>query len=260
MSIHPDYKVHAKIVLVARTVDDKDELFSIIGTGNPNEDTATTYSDSILFTANKEICTEVNNVFKMIDKRMSFPIFNQLLVSPINLRNRLTSLIDNEINNAKNGKPAKITLKLNNLSDRYFVDKLYEVAEAGVELNLIVRGICTLNPDIIAKTAKVKAISIVDKFLEHSRFYVFENNGNPLYFMGSADFVKGKIDERIEVVVPVLDTKIKKEIQDILDIQLSDNTHSRYISLSKSNEYYTNNNKPIRSQEEIAKYLRKMRG
>jgi len=257
MSVLPDYKVHAKMILVTTKENGQKRRYAAIGTGNPNEETALVYTDKLLFTANLKVTDEVNMVFKVIENRLAFPKFETLLVAPINLRERITAMIDAEITHAKHGKPAWISIKSNSLADKKIIDKLYEAANCGVQIRLLIRGICMLNPDLTECKGNIIARSVVDRFLEHARVYGFCNGGNSLYFIGSADFVKNKMDKRIEVLVPILDADVKQEIQDILEIQLKDNTHARWINPEKINTYVQSSEKKLRSQEEIAKYLYK---
>jgi polyphosphate kinase len=255
MSVLPDYKVHAKMILVTTKENEKKRRYAAIGTGNPNEETALVYTDKLLFTANPKVTDEIDMVFDMIENRMVFPKFETLLVAPINLREKITAIIDTEIAQAKLGKPAWILIKSNSLADKKTIDKLYEAANCGVKIRLLVRGICMLNPDLPECKGNIIARSVVDRFLEHARVYGFCNGGDPQYFIGSADFVKNKMDKRIEVIVPILDADVKQELQDVLEIQFKDNTHARWINPEKINTYVHSSEKKVRSQEEIAKYL-----
>ncbi|MDR0437389.1 MAG: polyphosphate kinase 1 [Bacteroidales bacterium] len=257
MSILPDYKVHAKMILVTTKENGQKRRYAAIGTGNPNEETALIYTDKLLFTANSKVTDEVDMVFDMIENRLSFPKFETLLVAPINLREKIMTLIDGEIAQAKLGKPAWIIIKSNSLADKKTIDKLYEAANCGVKIRLLIRGICMLNPDLLECNGNIIARSVVDRFLEHARVYGFCNGGNRQYFIGSADFVKNKMDKRIEVIVPILDIDVKQELQDVLEIQFKDNTHARWINPEKINTYVQSSEKKWRSQEEIAKYLYK---
>ena len=255
MSVLPDYKVHAKIMLVTTKERGKKRRYAAIGTGNPNEETALVYTDKLLFTANPKVTNEVDMVFDMIENRLTFPKFETLLVAPINLREKMVALIDAEIAQAKLGKPAWIVIKSNSLADKKMIDKLYEAANCGVKIRLLIRGICMLNPDLPECKGNIIASSVVDRFLEHARVYGFCNGGNAQYFIGSTDFVKQKMNKRIEVVVPILDADVKQELQDILELQFKDNTHARWINPKDINTYVKSAGKKYRSQEEIAKYL-----
>jgi polyphosphate kinase len=255
MNVLPDYKVHAKMMLVTTKENGKKRRYAAIGTGNPNEETALVYTDKLLFTANPKVTDEVDMVFDMIENRLVFPKFETLLVAPINLREKITALIDFEIAQAKLGKPAWILIKSNSLADKKTIDKLYEAANCGVNIRLLVRGICMLNPDLPQCKGNIIARSVVDRFLEHARVYGFCGGGNSQYFIGSADFVKRKMDKRIEVIAPILDDDVKQELEDVLEIQFKDNTHARWINPNKINTYVQSTEKKWRSQEEIAKYL-----
>ncbi len=257
MSVLPEYKVHAKMILVTTKENGTKRRYAAIGTGNPNEETALIYTDKLLFTANPKITEEVDSVFDMIENRLAFPTFETLLVAPVNLREKMIAMMDTEIAQAKLGKPAWITLKLNSLIDKQMIDKLYEAAKHGVKIQLLVRGICVLNPDLAECKGNIFACSVVDRFLEHARVYGFCNKGKPLYFIGSADFVKQKMDKRIEVVVPILDAEVKQEVQAVLNFQFNDNTHARWIDPEKINTYVQSSERKLRSQEEIAKYFYK---
>jgi polyphosphate kinase len=255
MSVLPDYKVHAKMMLVTTKENGEKRCYAAIGTGNPNEETALVYTDKLLFTANPKVTDEVDMVFDMIENRLAFPKFETLLVAPINLREKMVELIDTEIAQAKLGKPAWIVIKSNSIADKKMIDKLYEAAKFGVKIRLLIRGICMLNPDLQECKGNIIASSVVDRFLEHARVYGFCNGGNSLYFIGSADFVKQKMDKRIEVIVPILDADVKQELEDVLEIQFKDNTHARWINPAKINTYVQSSKKKWRSQEEISKYL-----
>jgi polyphosphate kinase len=255
MSVLPDYKVHAKMMLVTTKENGKKRRYAAIGTGNPNEETALVYTDKLLFTANPKVTEEVDMVFDMIENRLAFPKFETLLVAPINLREKMMAMIDVEITQAKLGKPAWILIKSNSLADKKTIDKLYEAANCGVKIRLLVRGICMLNPDLPQCKGNIIARSVVDRFLEHARVYGFCNAGKSQYFIGSADFVKKKMDKRIEVIAPILDAEVKQEMEDILEMQFKDNTHARWINPEKINVYVQSSGEKWRSQEEIAKYL-----
>jgi polyphosphate kinase len=258
MRVLPDHKVHAKMILVTTKENGKKRRYAAIGTGNPNEETALVYTDKLLFTANPKVTDEVDMVFDMIENRLAFPKFETLLVAPINLREKMVELIDAEIAQAKLGKSAWIIVKSNSLADKKMIDKLYEAANFGVKIRLLIRGICMLNPDLPECKGNIIARSVVDRFLEHARVYGFCNGGNSQYFIGSADFAKKKMDKRIEVIVPILDVDVKQELEDVLEIQFKDNTHARWINPAKINAYVqSSSEKKWRSQEEIAKYLYK---
>ncbi|MBK7174724.1 MAG: polyphosphate kinase 1 [Bacteroidales bacterium] len=255
----PGFKVHAKLLLVRRKENgDKNVYYTAISTGNFNETTARVYGDSTLFTSDKAIAAEVNAVFHLFESKYSVPKFKHLVVAPFSMRNHFFKLINNEIRNAKKGKEAWITLKLNSLVDEKSVKKLYEASQAGVKIKLIIRGICVLVPGVPGLSENIEAISIVDRFLEHSRVFVFANSGDPLYYISSADWMVRNFDHRIEVACPVYDPVIKSELKTMLDIQLSDNSKSRLLGNQNTNEYIEREPgvKKIQSQLETYHFFR----
>ena len=256
----PGMKVHGKILLIRRKEQNVNVYYTAIGTGNPNESTTRIYCDEHLLTADKSITAEVNKVFHVLDdQKYQHPDFKHLVVSPFGTRKFFIKQIDKEIKNAKKGKPAWMIIKTNNLVDRKLVNRLYDASEAGVKIDLIVRGICTLIPGIPKKSENIRAIRIVDRFLEHSRMFVFCNDDHPEYFIGSADWMERNLDQRFEVVVPIKASALCQQIWDILQLQLSDNIKARLISATRPNERIAvpKNAKHIRSQTEIYKYLKK---
>lgn len=257
--LHPitGYKVHTKICLITRKEKSGLKNYAHIGTGNYNGETAKFYCDHSVLTSNKRITDELSKVFKLIaDFKPEKYKFNTLLVSPINLRSSILRFIDAEISNKKAGKDAYIIMKMNSLVDLEIIDKLYAASNAGVRVDLIVRGICCLVPGIKGKSENIHAISIVDKFLEHARVYVFANAGRERIYMGSADMMTRNLDSRVEVCFPVISADIKKEIRKMLDIQLSDNSKARILDAYQINEYKPNGIPRIRSQVEFYNYLK----
>jgi polyphosphate kinase len=257
----PGMKVHGKLILIRRKEQNVNVYYTAIGTGNPNESTTRIYCDEHLLTADKGITSDVNKVFHVLDdQRYQRPDFKQIVVSPFGTRKFFLKQIDKEIKNAKKGKPAWIVIKINNLVDKRLVSRLYDASEAGVKIDLIIRGICTLIPNIPKKSENIRAIRIVDRFLEHSRMFVFCNDGTPEYFIGSADWMERNLDQRFEVVVPVKAPALCQQIWDILQLQIADNIKARLISATRPNERIVlpKNAKHIRSQQEIYKYLKKM--
>jgi polyphosphate kinase len=250
----PDFKVHSKLILIRRKENGKNTYYSNISTGNFHEATAKVYSDISLLTANELICEDVNNVFGMFEKSFLIPKFNKLKVSPFGIRKFINKKIDAEIANTKQGKKSGILLKLNSLVDEQIIDKIYEAADAGVKVQLIIRGICVLKVDFIHQN--IEAFSVVDRYLEHSRVFVFNNNNNPLYYISSADLMPRNLDHRIEVACPILSEKCKNELKDILDIQLKDNVKARELQGNLINKYRkTNSEKQHQSQIETYNYL-----
>lgn len=254
-------KIHAKLFFIER--EEEEEMppyFAHIGTGNFNEDTAKIYSDTSLFTAHKGITKEVKRIFNLIENRNRARIkpFKHLFVSPYFLVDRLESLIDFEIDQAKAGKPAYIIAKVNSLCDEHMIKKLYEASNAGVRIQLIVRGLCSLVPQIQGKSENIEAISIVDKYLEHTRFYIFGNSGKELTYLASADWMERNLYRRIEVACPIYNKELQQEIKDMLLLQLKDNTKARWQNHPEGNVYKkTNPKQNIRSQNLIYEYLSK---
>jgi len=255
----PGLKVHSKLILIERIQKGKLQQISHIGTGNFHEGTAKIYGDYSLLTSDKRITSEVQKVFEFFEANYKRTLFRHLVVSPFNARRRFNLLINNEIRNAKKGLKAKITIKVNNLVDDTLIKKLYEASEAGVKIKLLIRGICALVPGIEGMSENIEAYSIVDRFLEHARVMVFYNSGDPLYLLGSTDWMKRNLDHRIEVVVPVYDTEIQKEIQHMLDLQLKDDVKRRILDSKMSNVYCSKQEKSKhRSQIEQYNYFKSL--
>ncbi len=230
-------KVHSKICLITRREKGQKVYYGGIGTGNLHEQTASAYTDAMLLTCNQTITKEARQLFSFFDKNYSVPKMNKLLVAPFTLRSKLTQLINREIKNAKAGKKAEIIFKLNNLVDEEMIQKLYTASNAGVNVRLVVRGICSLIPGVPGVSERIQAISIVDRFLEHTRVFVFENAGNPDVFIGSADLMRRNLDYRIEVIVPIIDEKIKKQLLQLLEIQWRDNVKARIFDEKQTNVF-----------------------
>lgn len=251
-------KVHAKLCLVTENTNGKVQYYTMIGTGNFNENTAKIYTDILLLTAKPEITKEVKKVFSFFENQFNISRFNHLLVAPIYLRKQIKQLINREIKFAKAGKQAEIFIKVNNIADREIVKKLYDASKAGVIIRLIVRGACSVVPGVEGMSENIKGISILDKFLEHARIYSFHNNGKEEIFIGSADMLERNIDSRVEVLVSVLDKKIKKQLKEILEIQWNDNQKARNIEHGSLNEYIPlkRGEKPIRSQIALYEYFK----
>ena len=255
----PGMKVHSKLLLIRRKENGANVYYTAVGTGNPNENTTKVYCDEHFLTANKNITSEVNKVFHILDdQKYQRPDFKHIVVSPFGTRKFFFKQIDREIRNAKVGKPAWMIIKVNNLVDKKLIGRLYDASEAGVKIDLIVRGICSLVPDLTDKCKNIRAIRIVDRFLEHSRMFAFCNNDNPKYYIGSADWMERNLDDRFEVIVPIKSPELCKKIWDILQIQISDNVKARLISVTHPNERMNvpKNAKRIRSQTEIYRYLK----
>ncbi|AIU67683.1 polyphosphate kinase 1 [Vibrio coralliilyticus] len=253
----PGLKIHSKLLLISRRENDEIIRYAHIGTGNFHEKTARIYTDFSLLTADPEITNEVRNVFGYIENPYRPVRFEHLIVSPRNSRKQLYRLIDGEIANAKAGKKAAITLKVNNLVDKGLVNKLYGASASGVEIKMIIRGMCSLVPGVEGVSENIKIISIVDRFLEHPRVIITHNDGDPQVYISSADWMTRNIDYRIEVAAPVRDQRLKQRIIDIINIHFTDTVKARWIDKEMSNTYVPRGNrKKVRSQIAIYDYLK----
>jgi polyphosphate kinase len=254
--IKPTHKIHAKVCLIYRKENNRTVHYAHFSTGNYNGVTSRLYCDMGLLTADKRLTSEAIKVFSFINNfpRISYK-FKYLLVAPFYMKNEFLRLIDNEMRNAKKGKPAWIFAKMNSLVDEVVIEKLYAAAKEGVKIRMVVRGICCLKPNLPALKGNIEIISIIDKFLEHTRCYVFCNDGAEKYYLSSADWMGRNLDRRIEVAFPILDPKIQKTIKDILEIQWKDNVKARMIDGDADNSFRTFSLPVIRSQEEIYTYL-----
>jgi polyphosphate kinase len=250
----PGLKVHCKACVIDRIEKGKVVRYGFISTGNFNESTAKLYTDYTLFTANQKILKEVNKVFDFFQINYKVKKYRHLLVSPHYTRNAIYSLINQEIENTRKGKPSGIQLKLNSLSDIAMIDKLYEAGNAGVKIKMIVRGICSLIPGVKGLSENIEVISVVDKFLEHPRMYIFENGGEPKYYISSADFMSRNLDTRVEISCPIYDKDIQIELQDTFDICWNDNVKARFISEKQDNAYKRDGLPKFRSQLETYNY------
>lgn len=251
-------KIHSKLCIMSRSEDGKKVRYAHIGTGNFHEKNARIYTDFSLFTKHKELCQEVENVFSFIAHSYKRFRFNHLIVSPITSRRRLYQLIDAEIQQANQNKKSGITLKINNLADKGLINKLYAASNAGVQIRVIVRGMCTLIPGIKGISDNIHVISIVDQFLEHPRVMLFHHDGEELLYISSADWMERNIDQRVEVACPIYDQTIKKRIIETLELQFKDNKKARIIDHLQKNKYIEPNGEPIvHSQLAIYDYLYK---
>lgn len=232
--------------------------YAHIGTGNFNEKTARIYTDYSLLTADARITNEVRRVFNFIENPYRPVSFDYLLVSPQNSRRLLYDMIDKEIANAQNGLSSGITLKLNNLVDKGLVDRLYAASSSGVPVNLLIRGMCSLIPELEGISDNIRVISIVDRYLEHDRVYIFDNAGDKRVYLSSADWMTRNIDYRIEVAAPLL-IRLKQRIPDIIEILFSDTVKARYIDKELSNRYVPRGNRrKVRSQLAIYDYIKSL--
>ena len=250
-------KVHSKLCLITKREKGEKIYYGTIGTGNFHENTAKIYTDHTLFTCNQVITTEVRQLFTFYEKNYEIPRHNRLVTAPFQLRNKIVSLINREIRYAKAGKKAELFFKMNSLVDRQMIEKLYQASKAGVKIKLIIRGICSLIPGVPKMSENIKAISIVDKFLEHTRIFAFYNGGEQDIYIGSADLMTRNLDYRVEVLTPILDRKLKTQLLDILSIQWSDNKKARIFDKNQKNNYKKRKGKKIiRSQVEIYNYYK----
>ena len=247
-------KVHTKICVIERKEGKDIKRYGFISTGNFNESTAKVYTDYTLFTANQEILKEVNKVFNFLETNYNIQKYKHLIVSPHYTKKNLKQLIDEEIKNAKAGKKAYIKLKMNNITNYKMIDKLYEASRAGVKIQMIVRGICCLVPGIEGMSENIEVISIVDKFLEHPRLFIFANDGNPKVYISSADWMTRNISFRVEVGCPIYDENIKQELIDTFEISWADNVKARIINQAQNNIYKHNNKPLLRSQVALYDY------
>jgi polyphosphate kinase len=230
-------KVHCKLCLIERSERGRIVRYAYLGTGNFNERTSRTYADIALLTKRPALTREVAEVFDHLMERKHRPELEHLLMAPLSLRARLEALIDKEIESALIGKPAEILLKLNSLEDHALIRKLYDASNAGVNVRLVIRGICCLVPGVEGSSENIEAISIVDRYLEHTRVYIFGNNGDPLVHLSSADWMGRNLDRRIEVAFPILDRAMKAEVIELMEIQWADTVKARLIDAAQSNPY-----------------------
>jgi polyphosphate kinase len=258
----PNMKVHAKICVIKKRAGNKTIQYGFVSTGNLNEKSANIYSDFCLLTSNRSVMADINRIFYYLEN----PIAHKnalldcktLMVSPVNMRAQINGLIDKEVKEAKKGRPAKIILKLNSLSDVELVEKLYQAASVGVEVRLIIRGIYSIKKLLKKGQKEPLAVSIVDQYLEHGRVMYFYQGGKELMYISSADWMVRNLDHRVEAACPIYDLQIKEEILKILEIQLADNVKSRILDVNFTNNYVSSQGrKKVRSQIETYNYLYK---
>ncbi len=254
----PGLKVHSKLFLITTKVNGKEIKYAHIGTGNFNEKTARIYTDFSLLTADKNITEEISRIFDFYTNNFNTGIYKHLAVAPFYMRHVFEELIDNEIAISNSGRKAYIILKMNSLVDKNMINKLYEASQAGVQITLIVRGICSLVTEIEGFSDNIKAYSIVDKYLEHARVFIFGNNGDEKMYITSADWMSRNLDSRSEVAVPIYNTEVKKQIKDIINIQLSGNTKVRILDRLQQNIYKKAKpgERKVRVQDEVYQYLK----
>jgi polyphosphate kinase len=248
----PGLKVHAKVALILK---DANTGVACVSTGNFNEKTARVYSDMAILTGNKDIVADVDRLFDFLEDRTRTPVFSKLLVARFNMVDELKRMIRQEISHAQKGRTGRIILKMNGLHDRDMIDELYRASEAGVRIDLIVRGICCLRPGQ-SYSKNIRVTRIVDMFLEHARLWYFYNDGKEDLFLSSADWMRRNLSRRIEAAVPVIDAGIKRTITNILDIQLRDNVKACVMDATMKNNFKHDGKPPVRAQEEIYNYLK----
>ncbi|HEY6506063.1 MAG TPA: polyphosphate kinase 1 [Chitinophagaceae bacterium] len=257
----PGLKVHAKVALVKRVEQKQQQLYSFLSTGNLNEATGRFYTDHVFFTTDKQIGKELESLFQYLQSRkqpgdhINIP-FRHLLVSQFNMVKRFSALINREIKNAKQGKQAGIIIKLNNLQEREMISLLYEASCAGVKVQLLVRSICCLAPGITGQSENITVTRIVDRYLEHARVFVFHNNGQPEYYMGSADWMSRNLHSRIEVCFPIRDANLAAEIGHILQLQLGDTAKAVHFSNDYENTRPASLSRSKAAQEAIYDYVK----
>lgn len=253
----PGLKVHSKLCLVSRKIKSRVERMALIGTGNFNEDTARLYSDHTLITQNKAITKEVENIFEFFENNYNVATFKHLIVSPFTMRKKFSKMIKQEIKNAAAGKKAYIWMKLNNLVDSKIVNLLYEASQAGVDVRLNVRGMFSPVTEVKGLSEHIQAIGIVDKFLEHSRIFIFGNMGEEKIYIGSPDLMPRNIDRRVEVLCPIYDSQIRKELKQFFLIQWNEDTKARILDQHLTNRIKKKKNHS-RAQWKIYDYLKEL--
>jgi polyphosphate kinase len=252
----PGLKVHAKIGLILRQEKGKIARYAFLGTGNLNEDTAKLYSDHCLFTTDRRLTREVDAVFEFLQDNYRVPTFKHLVVAPFTFRERMVELVLAETKNAQKGKKATIDLKLNNLTDPDMIGLLYEAAEAGVKVRLNVRGMYSALPHTLEQQKNIEAIAIIDRLLEHTRIFVFHNGGEEKVFLSSGDWMTRNLDRRVEVVFPIYDADLRRELKALLEIQWQDNVKARILRAEMTNQYRPRKGKAVRAQMAFYDYLR----
>ncbi|MBF0196326.1 MAG: polyphosphate kinase 1 [Planctomycetes bacterium] len=249
-------KVHAKICLIRRRENKADRFYAALGTGNFNESTSRLYTDHMLLTARETVTREVKDVFRFLENRYQYNKFTTLLTAPFNLRSRVSRMIEKEISFAQAGKKAYLNLKLNNLADKEIIDLLYKASQAGVRIRAIIRGMCSLIPGIPGVSENIEVISIVDRFLEHSRFYIFGNGGRPEAHLSSADWMTRNFDRRVEVAFPIRGQRLRQQLIDTFELQWNDSEKARLIDADLKNNLREATGP--RSQNETRHYLKRI--
>ena len=256
----PDLKVHSKLALIGRRENGENRWYAYLGTGNFNENTARIYADHGLLTADPRLTEDVREVFAFLSGDESEPTFKHLLVAPFQMRKRFYELIDREVEAVQEGRTGRMILKMNSLEDPKIIRRLYDASEEGVDVEIIVRGICCLVPGVAGQSERIAARSIVDRFLEHARLFIFHNDGDELYFLASADWMTRNLSRRVEVGFPIFDEDVRRELRHILELQRSDNTKARIIDAEQTNPYVErgDDGEAVRAQTDTYEYLRLM--
>ena len=250
----PGLKVHSKICLVEKISQGVKKRYGFISTGNLNEDTAKIYTDYTLFTSNEKVLKEVNKVFNFLQVHYKLKKYKHLIVSPHYTHAALVRMINKEIENKKAGLSAGIKLKLNAITNFSMIQKLYEASKAGVSIQMVVRGICCLIPGVKGMSENIEVISVIDRYLEHPRVYIFENGGKQKVYISSADFMTRNIENRVEVAVPIYDTSLQQQILDVFNITWKDNHKARIINKYPQNQFKKSSGENVRSQWAIYDY------
>ena len=249
-------KVHAKLALIRRRESEGKRLYAFLATGNFNEKTSRIYTDHGLMTVDPRLTEEVFRVFQGLAGEEVDADFEHLLVAPHHLRNGFNALIDAEAAAAEQGRPSGITVKMNSLQDRGIIERLYEASASGVPIKLVIRGICCLRPGVEGLSESIEGRSIVDRFLEHSRMFLFHADGADKLYLASADWMTRNLERRVEVAFPIYDDDVRAELRAVLDLQLEDNTKARIIDAAQRNEFVTASGAPeVRSQIDTYRYL-----
>jgi len=256
----PNMKIHAKLCVIRKRYNDRIVQYGFVSTGNLNESTSKVYADHCLLTSSRAIMSDINRIFNYIEHHKTGTHFlkacTTLIPSPVFNRREVVKMIHNEVKNARRGRPAMIIAKMNSLSDEEIISELYDAAKAGVEINLIIRGIFCLLTENQKFLKPIKAISIIDQYLEHARVWIFHNGGKEKMFISSADWMVRNLDHRVEATCPILDERIKQEIREIINIQLKDNVKARFLDNNLSNDYVPTDGDKVRSQVETYNFLK----
>ncbi|MBX2845908.1 MAG: polyphosphate kinase 1 [Saprospiraceae bacterium] len=254
----PLLKVHSKLLLISREENQGIRRYGYFSTGNFNGSTAKIYGDHALITADDNICFEASKIFEILSGAIESYEFEHLMVAPNHMRTKIYELIEFEMEQALQGKPASMMIKLNSLEDRQMINKLYQASNAGVKIDMIIRGICCLVPGVPGQSENINIISIVDRYLEHARIYKFHHAGKDLIYISSADLMKRNLSRRIEVAVPIYEQDVKMQLNKVLKYQWGDNQKARIVNQALDNQYVENTKPPLQSQSEIYSYFEEL--